>query len=86
MRISKQGLGQVTTRLAESGYVDVSPDPADKRAKLVRRTPLGDRVRRAMRTTIAEVEQRWCHEVGADRYATFRHVLRELVNASPAGG
>lgn len=86
MRISKQGLGQLTTQLADLGYVDVSPDPADKRAKLVRRTPLGERVRQAMHATIAEVEQRWCHEVGADRYATFRTVLREIVNGYSAGG
>lgn len=83
MRISKQGLGQVATQLAERGYVDVSPDPADNRAKLVRRTPLGDRIRQAMRTAIADVEQRWCSQVGTERYATFHDVLRELVALAP---
>ncbi len=82
MRISKQGLGQLVTQLAGLGYVDLSPDPADKRAKLIYRTPLGDRVQRAMRSIIAEVEQRWRDEIGAERYAMFRDVLRELVNRS----
>lgn len=79
MRISKQGLGQVAKQLAAGGYVVLSPDPADKRAKLVCRTPLGDQVRQATRTIIAEVEQQWGREIGAERYATFRSVLRYLV-------
>ncbi|HEY6423549.1 MAG TPA: hypothetical protein VIY28_09960 [Pseudonocardiaceae bacterium] len=56
MRISKQGLGQIATQLAEGGYIEMSPDPADRRAKLVCRTPLGDHVRQTMRTVIADVE------------------------------
>lgn len=83
MRISKQGLGQVATQLADMGCVDVLPDPADKRAKLVRRTSRGDDIRQAMRATIAQVQQRWCHEVGPERYTTFHDVLLELVHGSP---
>ena len=39
MRISKQGLGQLATSLAQAELVEILPDPADKRAKIIRRTP-----------------------------------------------
>ncbi len=80
MRISKQGLGQVANQLAHVGYVEIVPDPGDKRAKLVRRTPLGEDVRRAMRAAIAQVQQRWCHEIGPERYAHFHDALRNIVH------
>lgn len=79
MHISKQGLGQLTTQLADLGLVEVTDDPADKRAKLVRRTPSGDHTQHVMRTTIAAVEDRWADEIGDDRYATLRSALQQLV-------
>jgi len=79
MHISKQGLGQLTSQLANLGLVEVTNDPADKRAKLVRRTPTGNRTQRAMRRTIAAVEDRWADQIGHDRYATFRSALQQLV-------
>lgn len=79
MHISKQGLGQLTTQLADLGLVEVTTDPADRRAKLVRRTPDGDRTQHTMRRTIGALEDRWAEEVGHDRYATLRSALRQLV-------
>jgi DNA-binding MarR family transcriptional regulator len=79
LRVSKQGLGQLVAQLAGSGYVEVTADPADRRAKVVRRTPRGDGVVGSIRGLIADVEARWCREVGADRYEIFRQVLSELV-------
>jgi len=77
--ISKQALGQLAVRLTEAGFVEVSPDPADRRARLLRRTVRGDDYREAARAALDSVEERWRSEVGAKRYATFRAVLRELV-------
>ena len=79
MQVSKQALGQLAAQLTASGYVGISPDPADKRAKLIRRTPAGDSTCQAMRNAIAAVEDRWRDDVGAERYATFRAVLQALV-------
>jgi DNA-binding MarR family transcriptional regulator len=79
LRVSKQGLGQVVSQLAAAGYVEIVADPDDRRAKVVRRTPPGDDVVRAIRDLLAGVEERWCREVGAERYAVFREVLSELV-------
>ena len=79
LRVSKQGLGQLVNQLAAGGFVAVSDDPADRRAKIVRRTPAGDDVVLGIRDLLAGVEDHWRDEVGADRYAVFRSVLVELV-------
>ncbi|MGH4026066.1 MAG: MarR family winged helix-turn-helix transcriptional regulator [Pseudonocardiaceae bacterium] len=82
-RVSKQGLGQLVSQLAAHGYVETVPDPADRRAKLIRRTALGERAWQAIRSSLAAVEDQWRAQVGADRYATFHQVLREVVHATP---
>lgn len=82
LRISKQGLGQLVAQLVAGGYLESVADPADGRAKLVRRTARGDEVVRTIRTLLARVEARWRREIGAERYAVFREVLSELVAAS----
>jgi DNA-binding MarR family transcriptional regulator len=79
LRVSKQGLGQLVAQLAAGGYVEILADTADRRAKVVQRTPLGDGVVRSIRGLLADLEARWSREVGADRYAVFRQVLTELV-------
>jgi DNA-binding MarR family transcriptional regulator len=75
---SKQALGQVVTQLVAAGYAEVSPDAADRRAKLVRRTPAGDHVQAAMRAAIGGVEERWRAELGDERFAVLRDALAEL--------
>jgi len=79
LRVSKQGLGQIVAQLATDGYLELSVDPADRRAKVVRRTAEGDRVIIEMRKLLNRVEQDWRREVGPERYAVFRAVLEELV-------
>lgn len=81
MRTSKQGLGQLALQLAALGYVEMTPDPLDRRAKRVRRTAAGSRERQAVRDTLAAVEDVWRAAVGAERYAVFRVVLEELGSA-----
>src|SRR5512147_1029917 len=39
--MTKQAMGEFVADLANAGYVTVSPDPADRRAKLVSLTPEG---------------------------------------------
>jgi DNA-binding MarR family transcriptional regulator len=83
LRVTKQGLGQLVAQLAAGGYLETVPDPADRRAKLVRRTARGDEVTRTIRALLTRVEARWRREVGAERYAVFRAVLSELVDPPP---
>lgn len=76
--ITKQAVGKRLRELAERGLITQVADPADRRAVLVRRTPAGDRVRRAAVAAIAAMEEEWAADVGRERYATFRAVLDEL--------
>ena len=73
--MTKQGCGQFVAFLAESGYLLVAENPDDRRARIVRRTALGDRTVQAVNERIYRIEQEWAALVGQRRYATFRRVL-----------
>lgn len=77
-RITKQSVGEIVTNLEELGYVERIPDPADRRAKLVRLTPLGREVQRAARATFAEIEDEWGERIGTKKVAALRAALEEL--------
>jgi DNA-binding MarR family transcriptional regulator len=79
MRVTKQGLGQLVAQLTQAGYVRLVTDPADRRAKVVRCTDLGEQAQELMRSRLVEVELRWSDKVGPARYRVFREVLAELV-------
>jgi DNA-binding MarR family transcriptional regulator len=79
--ITKQSAGEIVDDLAERGYVERVPDPADKRAKLI---CLTDRGREAQATGFAlfgEVERRWIERFGAERWGAMRELLEEIVIA-----
>jgi DNA-binding MarR family transcriptional regulator len=88
MRVTKQGLGQLVAQLTSAGYLQLVTDPADRRAKVIRCTELGEQAQELMRARLDEVERRWRAEVGTARYRAFREVLAELVagHAGPAPG
>ena len=77
-RITKQALGQLATQLTDRGYLETVPDPSDRRAKLLRRTPLGEQACHDLQAVAAALEDAWRERVGADRYAVFREVLAEI--------
>jgi len=76
--MSKQGCGQFVTGLVETGHLKVEQDPADRRVRLVRRTPKGNRTIAAVTERTLRLEQDWAARVGERRYRTFRKVLEEL--------
>lgn len=78
LRMTKQGCGQFVASLTESGYLIATENPTDRRARIVRRTALGDRTVLAVNERIFRIEQNWAQLVGQRRYATFRRVLLEL--------
>jgi len=42
--MTKQGCGQFVTHLVETGHLATEPDPSDRRVRIVRRTPLGQKL------------------------------------------
>ena len=76
--ITKQSLGERIREMESLGLVTTTPDPGDGRARLVRRTARGTKVRAVTESAIAAMEAEWAPRVGADRFAVFRSVLEEL--------
>ncbi|WP_456872073.1 MarR family winged helix-turn-helix transcriptional regulator [Geodermatophilus sp. SYSU D00766] len=78
--LTKQALAQALAPLEAGGYVEVVPDPGDRRARLVRLTDRGRAVDDAARDRLAAVERDWAGRVGAERYAVARGVLADLAS------
>ncbi len=76
--MSKQGCGQFVTTLVESGHLAESRATADRRVRLVTRTPAGDATLIRFAAVMAGLEEQWRDAVGSRRYAAFRGVLDEL--------
>lgn len=76
--MTKQSIGEIVDDLADRGYVERVPDPADKRAKLIRLTVKGEQAQRVGFGLFTEIEQRWAQRYGADRVAQLRETLEEI--------
>jgi DNA-binding MarR family transcriptional regulator len=74
----KQVIGTLIDELEVLGYVTRQPDPGDRRAKLIVPTQLGlDEIAQG-RKIIADIEERFAREVGAERFAAFKDVFDEI--------
>jgi DNA-binding MarR family transcriptional regulator len=79
--ITKQSAGEIVDDLANRGYVERTPDPADKRAKLICLTDKGREAQATGFALFAEVERQWIERYGAERWAAMRDLLEEIVAA-----
>jgi DNA-binding MarR family transcriptional regulator len=80
--MTKQSMWALVDDLEQLGYVERIPDPADKRARIVRRTERGWAVERAARSSVRAFEEEWAERVGADRMRRFRDVLEGFTGTS----
>lgn len=78
LAMTKQGAGQVIQPLLTSGLMSQEPDPDDGRARILRLTPEGRRLRNRVTRVIAATEAEFARQVGAERYATFLAVAADL--------
>ena len=76
--MTKQAMAQLVAHLEEHGYVERIPDPADRRAKLVRTTARGRDVFAIVRAFVADVDARLDRELGAANVRRLRALLEEL--------
>ena len=77
-QITKQAMAELIIHLERHGYVIRMPDPADRRAKLVRPTDRGRDIVQIAQALVPEVEQ-WVDSVlGADRARALREDLQTL--------
>lgn len=77
-QMTKQNAGFVVGQLVDHGYVERVADPSDARAKLIRITALGDRVRRLAREAESRVEAEWAAVLGERGTAQLRSALEDL--------
>ena len=75
--ITRQSMGEVVRDLVELGVVEMVPDPADGRAKLVRYTEAGRAQSRQGYRYIRDLEERFVEELGED-YEAARRVLERV--------
>ncbi len=83
--ITPQSMGSIVDELEELGYVVRSPDPVDRRAKLIKLTKDGARVAQQGATTIQGIEERLIDLLGERDYRTMRATLAKIL-ARPEGG
>lgn len=76
--VTKQSAGELVDDLVDLGYVERVPDPADRRAKLIRLTPRGEKVQAIGYGIFAELEKRWAERYGAERLEQLRQTLEEI--------
>lgn len=79
--MTKQSVGEIVDDLADRGYVERVPDPADRRAKLICLTRRGEEAQRHGFGLFAEVEKRWMERYGRDRIEALRATLEEIAAA-----
>jgi DNA-binding MarR family transcriptional regulator len=76
--LTKQAMAQLVEHLERHGYVERIPDPADRRAKLVRATARGREVYAIVREFIADLDERLDRELGPEKVRRLRTLLQEL--------
>jgi DNA-binding MarR family transcriptional regulator len=77
-QVSKQAMAQLVAHLEQHGYVERVPDPADRRARLVRATDRGREVFAVARAVMTDVDARLRERLGDAKLEQLRVLLREL--------
>lgn len=77
--MTPQAMGELVDELEQLDYVRREPDPVDRRAKLVRLTPLGMKVLDAGQKVIVGIEADITERIGADGHAELRRLLGALL-------
>jgi DNA-binding MarR family transcriptional regulator len=77
--MTRQSMGELVRELESLGIVEMVPDPADRRAKLVSWTPEGLRMAGIGKRHLAVIEQRLESEFG-EEYESARRVLERIAD------
>ncbi len=80
-RITKQAMGEVVRELVDLGILEMTPDPDDRRAKLVTYTKKGLAFARDGFGHIVDVEKSLVEIVGQDAFDTAIAVLGRIPEA-----
>ncbi len=78
--ITRQSMGEVIRELVGLGILEMQPDPADRRAKLVTYTAAGREMASHGRAHIVALEREFAKEFGAEEYEVARRVLERVTD------
>ncbi len=79
--LSKQLVGRIVKELVEKGYLKISPDTSDGRAKFVCYTEKGRSLIKAATRVVTEIEHGYEKQLGSSEYQRFRKQLSQLTTA-----
>lgn len=79
--MSKQAMNYLLGQLEDLGYLVRVEDPDDRRSKRIQETERGAAAHTTIRSVVGAIEAQLRDELGADDFATLRHLLVRL-NAS----
>lgn len=82
--LSKQAVNDVLREFEAKGYLTLEPDPHDGRSKRIVPTDRGKALVTVAIECSRDVGRRWAERVGAERYAQFEAVLRDVVATAPS--
>ena len=77
--ITKQSMGEAIRDMVDLGLLEMTEDPTDRRAKLVRFTDAGVVVAQDGKRHMYALEQQWRDKFGAENYEIAREVLQGIV-------
>jgi len=77
--MTKQSMGYLVDDLEAHGYLERAPDPADRRAKVVRLTARGRQLDDTVRAVIRKIEADWSRRLGPENYQQLAQLLRALI-------
>ena len=77
-RVTKQSAAFLIEQLEAAGYVERTPDPTDRRARLVRLTTRARRVAEVANAEVQRVLAEWADHVGEERLRQMHETLRDL--------
>lgn len=75
-------LGHTLKPLIRDGYVELVPDPSDKRVKRVQLTPFGEKTQREATDLWRKAQARFENALGKAESDTLRRVLNEISEGS----
>jgi DNA-binding MarR family transcriptional regulator len=76
--LTKQAVGEVIPELEELGYVIREPDPRDRRAKIIKLTPLGREACLTGRRLFADIEREWAEQLGEELITALREAAERI--------
>jgi DNA-binding MarR family transcriptional regulator len=76
--VSKQAANYLLGQLERLGYLERRPDSGDGRSKRISLTDRGERAVCTIRDAVRDIEREWEAQLGQERFAQLRTLLREL--------